>query len=166
MYYVKHIILILFLIVFKTTIFYAIPELNHFVDILVTFVVYTGLFLPFLESLGYILILGIVMDCISGGPFGLYITIYFWTIVCLRPFTTVLYLKNIHILQFLLAIAVIFENIVLFMGTSLLKNEIVFSAESVRESAYQLFWTLVIGPYCISFFNFIRMQTTNLFQPK
>lgn len=145
--------LILFLVIFQTTIYYAIPALNHFVDFLITFVIYAGLFLPFLESIALILVLGALMDSITGGLFGLYLSIYFWIIVGLRPFVTMLNLKNAHTLRLLLGIAIGFENLMLFLGTIALKQEIVFSSESLWGIAYQMFWTLTLGPFLIRFLN-------------
>ena len=135
--------LILLLVIFQTTIYYAIPALSHFVDLLITFVIYAGLFLPFLESIVLILVLGALMDSITGGLFGLYLSIYFWIIVGLRPFVTLLNLKNANTLRLLLAIAIGFENLMLFVGTVALKQEIVFSSESL--------WAMAIscsGPCC------------------
>ena len=145
--------LILFLVIFQTTIYYAIPALNHFVDLLITFAIYAGLFLPFLESIVLILVLGTLMDSITGGLFGLYLSIYFWIIVGLRPFVTLLNLKNVHTLMLLLGIAIGFKNLMLFVGTVALKQEIVFSSESFRAMAYQLFWTLALGPILIRLLN-------------
>jgi cell shape-determining protein MreD len=145
--------LILFLVIFQTTIYYAIPALNHFVDLLITFTIYAGLFLPFVESVVLILVLGALMDSITGGLFGLYLSIYFWIIVGLRPFVTLLNLKNAHTLRLLLGIAIGFENLMLFVGTVALKQEIVFSSESFRGMAYQLFWTLALGPFFIRLLN-------------
>jgi cell shape-determining protein MreD len=141
--------LVLFLVIFQTTIYYAIPALNHFVDLLITFVIYAGLFLPFKESLFLILVLGALMDSITGGLFGLYLSIYFWIIVGLRPFVTLLNLKNANTLRLLLTIAIGFEHMMLYIGTVALKQEIVFSSESLRGMAFQLAWTLTLGPFLI-----------------
>lgn len=145
--------LILFLVIFQTTFYYAIPELNHFVDLLITFVIYAGLFLSFLEGMALILVLGVLMDSITGGLFGLYLSIYFWIIVGLRPFVTLLNLKNANTLRLLLGIAIGFENLMLFVGTVALKQEIVFSSESLWAVAYQFFWTLTLGPFLIRLLN-------------
>jgi cell shape-determining protein MreD len=145
--------LILFLVIFQTTIYYAIPALNHFVDLLIVFVIYAGLFLPFLESIVLVLALGALMDSITGGLFGLYLSIFFWIIVGLRPFVTLLNLKNDHTLRLLLGIAIGFENLMLFIGTVALKQQVVFSSESFRGMAFQLIWTLTLGPFLIRLLN-------------
>jgi len=145
--------LILFLVILQTTIYYAIPTLNHFVDLLIVFVIYAGLFLPFLESIFLVLVLGALMDSNTGGLFGLYLSIYFWIIVGMRPFVTLLNLKNAQTLRLLLGIAIGFENMMLFIGTVALKQEIVFSSESFRGMAFQLIWTLILGPFLIRLLN-------------
>jgi hypothetical protein len=141
--------LILFLVIFQTTFYYAIPALNHFVDLLIIFVIYAGLFLPFIESIVLVLVLGSLMDSFTGGLFGLYLSIYFWIIIGLRPFVMLLNLKNAHTLRLLLGIAIGFENLMLFIGTVALKQEIVFSTESILGMAYQMLWTLALGPFLI-----------------
>jgi rod shape-determining protein MreD len=145
--------LILLLVVFQTTIYYAIPSLNHFVDLLITYVIYAGLFLPVHESIMLIIVLGALMDSITVGPFGLYLSIYFWIIVGLRPFVTLLNLENAHTLRLLLVIAIVFENLMLFLGTVALKQVVVFSSESFREMVYQLGWTLILGPFFVKLLN-------------
>lgn len=145
--------LILFLVIFQTTIYHAIPVLNHFVDLLIIFVIYAGLFLPFKESIVLVLVLGLLMDSIAGGLFGLHLSLYFWIIVGLRPFVTLLNLKNPNTLRLLLGIAIGFENLLLFVGTVALKQQIVFSAESFRGVTYQLLWTLALGPFFIKLLN-------------
>jgi len=154
-------ILILFLVILQTTVFYAIPSLNHFVDLLITFVIYAGLFLPFLESIILVLVLGALMDSMAGGIFGLHLSIYFWIVIGLRPFVTLLNLKNAHTLRLLLGIAVGFENLMLFVGTIALKQEIVFSSESLRGMIYQLLWTMALGPFLIRQLRAMDRQKVN-----
>ena len=151
--------LILFLVIFQTTICYAIPSLNHFVDLVITFVIYAGLFLPLMESIVLILVLGALMDSVTGGLYGLYLSIYFWIIVGLRPFVTLLNLKNAHTLRLLLGIAIGLENLMLFVGKVALKQEIVFSSESILGIIYQLLWTLALGPFLIRLLNDMDRQS-------
>lgn len=62
-------------------------------------------------------------------------------------------LKNAHTLRLLLGIAIGFEKLMLFIGTVALKQEIVFSSETISEMAYQLLWTMALGPFLIRFLN-------------
>lgn len=141
--------LILLLVIFQTTVSLVVPALNHFVDLLITYVLYAGLFLSIVESSVLIVLLGIFMDSITIGPFGLYLSIYLWILLGLQPFVTFLNLKNPHSLRLLLGIAILLENVMMFLGTVILKQEIGFSSETLRETAFQLGWTLLLGPYLI-----------------
>jgi rod shape-determining protein MreD len=146
--------LILLLVIFQTTMYLVVPALSHFVDLLITYVIYAGLFLSIVESTILIFLLGIFMDSITIGPFGLYLSIYLWILLGLQPFITLLNLKNTHSLRLLLCIAVIFENMMMFLGTVILKQEIGLSSEALRESVFQLGWTLLLGPYLIQMLCF------------
>jgi hypothetical protein len=166
MYLMMQIGLILLLVIFQTTIYYAVPALSHFIDLLITYVIYAGLFLPVMESIMLIVALGALMDSITVGPFGLYLSIYFWITVGLRPFVTLLNLKNSHTLRLLLGIAFVFENLMLFLGTVTLKQAVVFSSESIREMLYQLGWTLVLGPFFIKLLRVIDRHYKSYAQSK
>lgn len=146
--------LILLLVIFQTTMYLVVPALSHFVDLQITFVIYAGLFLSIAESAILIILLGIFMDSITIGPFGLYLSIYLWILLGLQPFVTLLNLNNTHSLRLLLCIAVVFENVMMFLGTVILKQEIGFLSEALRESAFQLGWTLLLGPYLIQMLCF------------
>ncbi len=160
---VLHIVLVLFLVVFQTTVYDLVPVLTHGVDIVVIYVVYAGLYLPSRVGVGLILLLGGLMDSTSGGPFGLYLTIYLWIMLGLKPFVAILNLKNIYTLQMLLCGAVVFENLILFTGTALLKHEIIISSDTFRGILYQLFWTIILGPFLIRFFH--RVETRSGYRP-
>lgn len=149
----QRIVLIILLVVFQTTGYYFIPELKNFVNLTCSFVVYAVLFLPFGEGLFLILLLGFLLDSVTSGPFGLYISVYLWILVGFRPFVTMLNLKNIHALQFLTGIAIIFENVVFFAVTSFLKPETVLSSHFIKGMVFQFLWTVALSPFLIRFLN-------------
>ncbi len=149
----QRIVLILLLVVFQTTGYYFIPELKNFVNLSCSFVVYAVLFLSFGEGLFLVLLLGFLMDSITSGPFGLYISVYFWIVVGFRPFVTMLNLRNIHALQFLTGTAIILENAVFFVVTSLLKPETVLSPHFMKGMIFQFLWTVALSPFLIRFLN-------------
>ena len=81
MNYLFNISACLFLVILQTTIIPYLPLLDKFYDLLIPFIVYLGLSRPVRESLPFVLFLGFIMDNLSGGPFGLYLTTYFWLFV-------------------------------------------------------------------------------------
>jgi cell shape-determining protein MreD len=67
--------------------------------------------LPARESLPFILALGFMMDNISGSPFGLYLTVYFWLFVGVCWIARYLRMRNKIFLSFVVVAAVLIENV-------------------------------------------------------
>jgi rod shape-determining protein MreD len=55
-----------------------------FYDLLIPLVVFLSLNLPNKKGILVVVILGLIMDLLSGGIFGLYLSIYFWIFLCAR----------------------------------------------------------------------------------
>lgn len=106
----------LFLIILQTTILPYFNVFSGIYNLLIPFVIFICIYLPLRESLPFVLILGLVMDNLSGSPFGLYLTFYFWLLVGVRWIITFLRVGNKFLLSAVAAVAVLFEN-VLIIGT-------------------------------------------------
>ncbi len=76
--YIFYFIICLFLIIVQSTAIPFLPESIKCFDLLIVFVLYVGLFKEFLSTFIVVFILGLIMDLLSGGGFGLYISAYFW----------------------------------------------------------------------------------------
>jgi rod shape-determining protein MreD len=63
-----------------------------FYDLLIPLVVFLSLNAPNRKGVLVIVILGIIMDLLSGGIFGLYLTIYFWIFVSVKNLS-----KSFHV---------------------------------------------------------------------
>jgi cell shape-determining protein MreD len=136
----------LLLILVQTTI---VPHFNIFreiYDLLIPFVIFLSICLPVRESLPFILVLGFIVDNLSGSPFGLYLTFYFWLFVSMRWIIKYLRAGNKLFLSLIVIAAVLIENI-LVMGTFAFFGPIgQLPAEAVKNIALQTFWALVTGP--------------------
>ncbi len=84
----------LFLVILQTTVMPNLPLLDSFYDLLIPFVVFLGLFRPVRESLPFVFFLGFIMDNLSGSPFGLYLTAYFWLFIGVKGITKLLQVGN------------------------------------------------------------------------
>jgi len=91
----------LFLVILQTTVMPYLPLLEKFYDLLIPFIVYLGLSRPVRESLPFVLFLGFIMDNLSGGPFGLYLTTYFWLYVGVKGITMFIQVGNRLLCAFL-----------------------------------------------------------------
>ena len=83
MIYAFHLIVCLLLVLFQTTLL-AVGGPIHFYDLLVPFVIYLGAYRPPKEAVPVLILAGLAMDGISGGVFGVYLTVYLWLYVGVR----------------------------------------------------------------------------------
>jgi hypothetical protein len=122
-------------------------------DLLIPFVIFLSICLPARECLPFILVLGFIVDNLSGSPFGLYLTFYFWLFVSMRWVIKYLRAGNKLFLSLMVVVAVLIENI-LVMGTFAYFGPIgELPAEAVENISLQIFnislqifWALVTGP--------------------
>jgi len=121
MTFFAYIFICLGFIVIQTTLFPLFAWLTDFYDLLIPFVVYLGLFRPLKEGLPVVFFLGLTMDTLSGGAFGIYSTTYFWLYACIAWLIGILHFKNNLLLPFIVVVGVLMENLV-FLGTIMLGN--------------------------------------------
>jgi cell shape-determining protein MreD len=106
----------LFLIIIQTTLFAYFNVFAGMYDLLIPFVIFISICLPLRESLPFVLILGLIMDNLSGSPFGLYLTFYFWLFVGVRWILKFLRVSNKFFLALVVVVAVLIQNL-LIIGT-------------------------------------------------
>ena len=106
----------LFLIIVQTTLLTYFNVFAGMYDLLIPFVIFISICLPLRESLPFILILGLIMDNLSGSPFGLYLTFYFWLFVGVRWILKFLRVSNKFLLSLVVVGAVLIQNM-LIIGT-------------------------------------------------
>ena len=136
----------LLLIIVQTTVLSYSNAIGGIYDLLIPFVIFLSICLPVRECLPFILILGFIVDNLSGSPFGLYLTFYFWLFVGMRWIIKYLHAGNKLFLSLVVVVSVLIENI-LVMGTFAFFGPIgELPAEAVENIALQIFWALVTGP--------------------
>jgi cell shape-determining protein MreD len=74
----------LLLIIVQTTVLTYSNAIGGIYDLLIPFVIFLSICMPVRECLPFILVLGFIVDNLSGSPFGLYLTFYFWLFVGMR----------------------------------------------------------------------------------
>lgn len=154
MTYCLHIIICLCLVVFQTTVMPYIPLFDRFYDLLTPFIIYLSIFRPVRESIVIVLIFGFLMDNISGGPFGLYLTAYIWLFVGVRWAITFLHVGDSLLLPFVVAGGVLIENFI-FVGTSAMFEAGSRLSEAVVSTIIvQVLWAIFTGPFFLMFFNY------------
>jgi cell shape-determining protein MreD len=146
----------LVLLLFQTVLVPQLFGLKHFYDLFIPFILYLTLFRPFIEGIPVVLMLGLVLDSLSAGPFGLYGTSYIWLYFIIRWGVRHLHFGNFFLLPLVAALSVAVQNI-LFLGVLLLFGEgWMFSDDFFINIAAQLLWAGLTGPLFIAGFGFFQ----------
>ena len=162
MTYFFYICVCLCLVIFQTTIIPHISLFSNFYDPLILFISYLGLFRTPRESILFILVLGFLMDNLSGGPFGLYLTTYFWLFIAVKIVIQYVHVNNI-LLLFIVAVGVLMENIIFIAGVSMSGPDSQFFAITIRTFIFQILWAGCTGFFFITFFNHIHKKLEKWF---
>jgi cell shape-determining protein MreD len=162
MTYCFYICVCLCLVIFQTTIIPHIPLFNNFYDLLIPFIIYLGLFRPAREGILFILALGFLMDNLSGGPFGLYLTTYFWLFIVVKIVIQYVHVNNI-LLLFIVAAGVLMENIIFIASVSMSGPDSQFLAITIRTVIFQILWAGCTGFFFITFLNYIHKKLEKWF---
>ncbi len=125
----------------------CLPQLSpscRFFDMLLPLVIYLSVFRSVVESLSLVVLFGLVMDALSGCPFGLYIITYIWLFLGVRGSMRFLDAGSYFLFPLILMLGMVFENL-LFL----------FSASSMPSEAILInaLWTVVTAPFFLMFFN-------------
>jgi cell shape-determining protein MreD len=158
MTYFFYICVCLCLIIFQTAIMPSLPLLGSFYDLLCPFVIYLGLFRPARESIPVILIIGVIMDSILGGAFGLYVTTYVWLFIGVKWMISYLHLGNNVLLALVVAAGVLLENFI-FIGTmAVIAPEARLPANATSIVGGQVLWAIFTGPLVLMAFDYTQKR--------
>jgi rod shape-determining protein MreD len=145
----------LFLLTCQTSLIPRLAFIGHFFDLMLPLVVYLAGFRPLHESLPFVLFLGVLMDSLSGGPFGLFLTSYVWLFIAVRWAATLIRLDNPILLVLVLIAGVAFQNL-LFLGLSaFLSSRPVPAGTALQAVSEQIGWVLLTGPVFVAFMRHV-----------
>ncbi|MEW5909484.1 MAG: hypothetical protein AB1659_06780 [Thermodesulfobacteriota bacterium] len=134
------------LVLLQTTILKNWPHAAYVYDLSIPYVVYLSLFFPLKVSLPIVLLTGYFMDGISSGPFGLYMSIYFWMTMAFRRITGYLQINSISIIPFAVGIAVLAEDIILMLAVLALKGSYDIESATGQIIASHFLLAVITGP--------------------
>lgn len=158
MSYIFFTLIFIAFVVFQTTWMPSCGLFDHFYDMTILPVVYLGFFRSARGGVSLILIFGIVMDAVSGGPFGTYTTSYFWSFMLAMGLRQIVPMHNLLVLPLLVLCGVLLENSV-FIGTiGLLDPNAGLPSAVLRSLATQMGWAVVTGPLLLYFFRTVDIS--------
>lgn len=151
MIYGYHLSLCLFLIISQTSVL-AGGGPPHLYDLLAPFVVYLGVYRLPREAVPVLVLGGLAMDGISGGIFGIHLSVYLWMYVGVRWATQFLHVGNIILLPVLVMAGVAFESLVIAFSAVVLASS-AWPVESMFSVVSgQVLWGAVTGPFLMLLF--------------
>ena len=153
------------LVIAQTAILSRLPMLGGFYDLLVPFIVYLGLLRPLRESLPFVIFLGLVVGSLSGSPFGLYLTVYFWLYIAVKGVTRLVQAPDrLLIAALVVGAAVLAENLI-FMGALVMAGpDRQLGAHTFGGIAIQGLWAFFTGPLFILFYKNAQKWMGNVFR--
>jgi rod shape-determining protein MreD len=109
-----------------------------------------------------ILFIGIVIDKLSGGPFGIYLTIYLWLFIFVRWTKTFLHAGSAIILPFVFVLSVLIQNIAFLGVNALLIPASKIPGNAVGKVLKEILWAMCTGPLFILFLNYFHNKWDRL----
>ena len=144
----------LLLVILQTAVMPYLSLLDRFYDLLIPFIVYLGLSRPLREGLLFVCFLGFIMDNLSGSPFGLYLTSYFWLFSGVKLITQLLQVgKRVFVITVIVAAGVLMENLVFLGSFAIFTPEQRFAGDAFAIVAAQVLWALLTGAALLMIFR-------------
>jgi len=155
-----HSLAILTLITIQTTVVPYHGILHRFYDLPLIFVIYLGLYRPLREGIPLIIILGLIMDSLSGSPLGIYVTSYVWIYGGCIWFLTFFHVHSRMLLVLIVAVAVTLENSIFIFGLILQGNQLDVANTILPMVAVQVLWAVFTAPWLIVFLGIMQGYVT------
>lgn len=144
------------MVVCQTALIPRLPAFGNFFDLLLPLVVFLAAFRPLHESVPFAMFLGILMDNLSGGPFGLYLTSYVWLLIGVRLATSVIRADNPILLVALIMAGVLLQNAIFFGALATAGPSQPHPGDALRVITEQIGWVLLAGPFLSVFMRHAR----------
>ncbi len=146
------------MVLVKTTIVPGQVVFDAFYDLLVPFIVYLGLNRPRREGIPLALFFGLLMDSLSGGTPGLYLSIYFWIYIVMRWLSQYLHAGNFLFTSLSVGSAVAFELFVLLFYLAAASPDMGIPADASRTALVQIGWAMLTGPLIMYFIGAVQRR--------
>jgi rod shape-determining protein MreD len=153
MIYCAYIGISLCLVIIQTTVLLNLSPAGHFYDLLIPMLIYLALFRPSHESLPFVFFLGLLMDNLSGTPFGLYLTTYFWIYVGVKLVANYFRVGNRIMMALMVCFGVLIQNSLMVASALLMDSAWLPPSDAVAIISNQLFWALITGPLLLMLFR-------------
>ena len=146
MSFIFHSILWLAIVVFQTAFTPKALQAIGVYDLVIPLVVYISLFRPLREGALLVGLIGLTMEGLSGGPFGIYVTTYYWSFVILKWLIGYFNVQSTFLIPFIVAACVVLENLVVILMVFLGGGSTQAVMGNIRHLSMQVLWAIPTGP--------------------
>jgi cell shape-determining protein MreD len=141
----------LLLIILQTVVLPGVFHVTRNYDLILILVLYLGFYRSLMEGVPMIVLSGLMMDCLSGGPFGIYLTVYGWAYVGVRITIQFLHADSRIVLPVAILAGILLENLVVLLCIALGTSDLRFSFNALKLFFSQVLWALLTGPIVFLF---------------
>jgi len=150
------------LIIIETTIIPLFPIFNRFYDLLIPLIIFFAAHKPINHGLFIIIGLGIIMDILSGGAFGIFSITYLWLFIFVRWITVFLHAHSTILLILIVAAGTIIENL-FFLITIAINNNILIPIDILKTFIGNVIWAIITGPFILITLEIINRNFNSQF---
>jgi rod shape-determining protein MreD len=141
--------LFFFFFLVQTSNFWVFSILNQRFDLLLVIVLCLSLKFSHIRIIIAVFLLGVAMDSVSGGPFGLYSSAYVWIYILIRSLKAFVYLENIVFIVCLGIAAVVVENLFFMFVLVIGKGLDAVQYNDLVTMVDQVAWSLIVVPLLV-----------------
>lgn len=153
MRYVVYLILGILLVGLHTAILSDFPDIISFYDILIPLVVYLSLFRSLSAGLLTVLIIGYLMDMVSGAPNGIYMAVFMIVFLVFRNITAYFHAQERLLFTVCTAAGVFIENLIFSLLLIPAQPDPALLIKAVQLVIVQLIWVLLTAPLIFRIFS-------------
>ena len=147
MAYLAYIPLALCLIVMQTVVLPVLFVVENSYDLMLIMVLFLGFHRPTGEGFPVVILLGLLSDSYSGGPFGLFTTTYIWLYVSVKAVVQYFLVDSWFVLLVGILTAVVLEHATVWLALTMSHSQWHLSSHSAKTAVYQIIWALLTGPF-------------------
>jgi len=157
MNYFRSLLECLLIVLFRTAGVHLFPFSGYVFDPAVPYVLFLGLFGPARSAFFHSLALGLLMDGVSGAPFGVYTSTYLWITAALQQMIAVLrVVDTFWMIRLLAGLGVLFESTLLLGVTVMVHPRFTIPVAALERIGVQAFLAALMAPALFSLFHWMR----------
>lgn len=145
-------------VVLETALVARINTVLPLFDLLLPLVVYISILGPALHCIALIIVLGALMDAVSGSPFGLYVVTYLWVFIGVRGSMCFLDAGSLFLFPLILAGGIMLENVLFAVCAHGIPFKVHQFFFLMKSALIEVTLGLIIAPFLLLFFNFIYLR--------